>query len=374
MSDFVIDKLPERVRYRAGEEISFEGIAFSFEGRPVPVDAVLLSVPEGETWKRGDKSLDVVARYEEYEAVFTLRRKRRVLVPLLLFLVAALIAAGAFFLFPHEPVSEPDTGSRIYDGLGMSDDEIRAELQRQVDEGMMTVSVSPEPVLSDDGYLRINFIVPEDNNGISERCEIVQGDAVIYASGYVEPGYGIEWAYVPDAVPGSALVRVAATDKDGRGVGIPASVGIEIMAAADAAAVAEPEPEPEPVSELAPAVLDVSPEPVPEPEPVAEMAPAVYDIGAACSRGMELPAYGVIDYAGLGWYMCHSNTWQGGVVASLRAGDTVVADGVSHTVEGVTRAPVGAPVDEWRSAYADYTLFSTCIEDGSNDVYVVYAV
>ena len=136
-------------------------------------------------------------------------------------------------------------------------------------------------------------------------------------------------------------------------------------------AVAGPVAKPMPAAESVP-VSEPEPAPVAEPEPEPEPVPAVCDLGASFV-GWELPASGVVDYQGLGWYMCHSNTWQGSLIASLHPGDVVMVDGVAYTVAGVTRAGVGESVADWRFAYKDFKLFSTCIEDGSDDVWIVYA-
>ena len=383
---FVVETMPERVKYRPGDEISYEGISFSLDGVEVPLDLVFFSVPEGETWKRGDKSLDVVASYIDYEVVFTLKRKRNPLLLLLLLLLAALIAVSAALLStgPLDPDDETDgdRGSHLIPPEDMTEEEIVEMLNRLAELSTITVSLDPEPELVD-GKVHLRFVVEEPNNGFSERMELVQDGKVVGHSEIVSPGDWVEWISAPDAVPGAAIAIVYAVDEDGNDSGSPVNVEIQITEAGQAElpasstsgpvseAVAGPVVEPMPAVESVP-VSEPEPAPVVEPVPAAEPAPAVYDLGASFV-GWEVPASGIVDYQGLGWFMCHSNTWQGGVVSSLCPGDVVMVDGAAYTVAGVTRAGVGESVADWRYAYEDYKLFSTCIEDGSNDVWIVYA-
>lgn len=396
---FVVETMPERVKYRPGDEISYEGISFSLDGVEVPLDLVFFSVPEGSMWQRRDKSIDVVASYIDYETVFTLKRKHN---PLLLLLPLLAVLAAIVAVLVSQCAAGPDEfvpdsgGATVYTNLSNMSQE---EKQRFVDEktaaSVITVKLSDKMVLSG-GRLTVNFSVVEPNNGFSERLEIRQGGRVVASSEIIPPGGSVEWLDTWFAGYGDAVAVVYGV-KDGEDSGAPVSVEVEIIDEAAEAerraamtgsradsspevssgpvseAVAGPVVEPVPAVESVPVV---EPEPVPvvesAPEPVPEPVSAVYDLGASFV-GWEVPASGIVDYQGLGWFMCHSNTWQGGVVSSLCPGDVVVIDGIAYTVAGVTRAGVGESVADWRYAYEDYKLFSTCIEDGSNDVWIVYA-
>ena len=122
-----------------------------------------------------------------------------------------------------------DSGVRLIPQGDMTSEEAQALIDEQAESSRMTVSLSPSMRLRDDGSLRPNFIVEEPNNGLSERLEIEQGGQVVYSSGAVAPGYGIEWCQAPAARAGSAIATVHALDEQGRDKGNPVSVEIEIV-------------------------------------------------------------------------------------------------------------------------------------------------
>lgn len=122
-----------------------------------------------------------------------------------------------------------DSGSVLIPQGGMTDEEAQALLDEQAANGRITISIAPTPRLDADGNLRVNFIVPEPNQGYAERLEIMQGGNIVYESGAVDPGYMIEWASVPQAVAGPAVATVYAVSSSGDDVGNPVSVEIEVV-------------------------------------------------------------------------------------------------------------------------------------------------
>ena len=140
--------------------------------------------------------------------------------------IAAAAAATALCVWVMLP-PQGDTGSAIYPMEGMGADEAQEMLDARTQASRITVSMQPSPALRD-GRLHLNFIVPADNNGWSERIEVEQDGRVVYASGIVEPGHAIEWADAPDAHAGTAVATVRAVDGKGGDHGNPVSVQIEI--------------------------------------------------------------------------------------------------------------------------------------------------
>lgn len=90
------------------------------------------------------------------------------------------------------------------------------------------MSMAPEMVLRDNGELRVNLVVPEGNNGLSERLEIEQDGKVVYRSGVVIPGNRLEWGKDSTAHEGAATATVYAV-RDEADFGNPVSVEVEIV-------------------------------------------------------------------------------------------------------------------------------------------------
>ena len=146
-------------------------------------------------------------------------------------MVALIVMAGAAGLVAWrfvQPQSPGDTGSYLIPQGSMSDDEARAMLDRQADMSRITVSLRPKPELVGD-QLHVNFVVPEENNGFSERLEIEQDGAEVYRSGIVQPGHVVEWGDAPAARAGSATATVYAVNASGVDSGNPVSVEVEIV-------------------------------------------------------------------------------------------------------------------------------------------------
>lgn len=146
-------------------------------------------------------------------------------------IMMAVIMAVVGVGFLMAPAHRVDSGSVLIPQGGMTDEEAQAFLDEQAENGRITISLAPAPFLDADGNLRVNFIVPEPNQGLSERLEIEQGGNVVYESGAVDPGFMIEWASAPQIVAGPAVATVYAVSDSGADVGNPVSVEIEVVAA-----------------------------------------------------------------------------------------------------------------------------------------------
>ena len=224
-TELKMEQSPSKMKYRPGEEISFDGAKFTFGGQDVTSD-VFLDVIEGTPWRAYDKEVNVKASYDGSVVEFRLTRKRKIWPFAILAVVLCAAIAGVVW-WQTQP--QPDTGSYIIPQGDMTDEEAQAMLDEQAEKSRITVSLSPNPTLKDDGQLRVNFIVVEPNNGYSERLEIEQDGAIIYRSGVVEPGHKIEWGQSVNAHVGGAVATVYAVDDDDLDHGNPISVESEII-------------------------------------------------------------------------------------------------------------------------------------------------
>lgn len=101
-----------------------------------------------------------------------------------------------------------DVGATVTTTNGRSVEEIKAELNEQVKDSMMTISVASKCRIVD-GKVRVN-VVNADDNKYDQSFELVQNDKVIYSSGLIRPGESVEWCDAPDAVAGDAIITISA--------------------------------------------------------------------------------------------------------------------------------------------------------------------
>lgn len=224
-------KDPDKTVYKPGEAISYSGIAVIHDGMPVEISEY--SIAPGTLWRAEDKRLDalVAVRVEKTEhwLAIPLRRKNNIHIPLLCILLVLAIGAGAgaaWWLFGQP--AQGDTGSRVIPKGNMSDEEAQALVDEMAEKSRITVSIAPKMLLRDNGTLRVNLIVPEQNNGLSERLEVMQDGKTVYRSGVVEPGNRLEWGQSSEAHAGNATATVYAV-ADGVDSGSPVSVEVEIV-------------------------------------------------------------------------------------------------------------------------------------------------
>ncbi len=92
---------------------------------------------------------------------------------------------------------------------GKTREQIQAELNQEVEDNMMTVSVLPSPRLSSSGVLTVGF-ENDRSNKFNQRFTLTQGDEVIYESQAIEPGERIDAVRVDDVREGEAVIEVQA--------------------------------------------------------------------------------------------------------------------------------------------------------------------
>lgn len=125
-------------------------------------------------------------------------------------LVAGIIVATALLLVPG---GIGGVGAQITAAQeGQSREEIQAELDQEVSENMMTVSVLPTLRLNEETHeLKVGLENVEDNK-FAQRFTITQGTEVLYTSEALMPGERIETVTADKAKEGEAKVEVQALD------------------------------------------------------------------------------------------------------------------------------------------------------------------
>lgn len=127
---------------------------------------------------------------------------------------------------------------------GKSRAELQAELDQEVQDNMMTVSVLPSPRLSSSGLLEVGFENDAENK-FSQRFTLTQDGVEIYRSDPLEPGKRIDSIRLKDVATGKAMVEVQAVDQEsGADHGSPTAIEVNVVndpaetQAADTAAAA----------------------------------------------------------------------------------------------------------------------------------------
>ena len=145
----------------------------------------------------------------------------------------ACAAALAFWLLAAIPQRAADGGATVSDYAGMTREEIQAELDRQVADSMMTVTVSPRAFVHEEGWVEL-ALANDARNKVQQRFTLVQEGKAVYESGIVAPGRELSSFEVKGLAPGKATVLVQGVDAEtGSAVGSSANVEIEVVKAPD---------------------------------------------------------------------------------------------------------------------------------------------
>lgn len=139
------------------------------------------------------------------------RSKRRILG---FVAVAALIAAIGVAGF--NALRGRNSGGATLGGYDdMSREEIQDELDRQVEESMMTISLDMTPTLSADGTKLGVRVANVDENRFDQLIEVEQGGEVVGSHKGLKPGEKLDEIEVSGMEAGPAVVTVSALDADG---------------------------------------------------------------------------------------------------------------------------------------------------------------
>ena len=145
-------------------------------------------------------------------------------------LIVLCLAGAGVLVYRNLLAPREDAGATVTSYDGMTDEEIRAELDRRTEESRMTISVAARPELKD-GRVRVNLVNDRDSR-FDQRLVLEQDGKTLYESGVVKAGKALEWVDAEGAHAGTATVTVSAVDPDsGEAVGSPHSVEVEITAA-----------------------------------------------------------------------------------------------------------------------------------------------
>ena len=136
----------------------------------------------------------------------------------------ACAAALAFWLLAAIPQRAADGGATVSDYTGMTREEIQAELDRQVADSMMTVTVSPRAFVHEEGWVEL-VLANDARNKVQQRFTVVQEGKAVYESGIVAPGRELSSFEVKGLAPGKATVLVQGVDAEtGSAAGSSANV------------------------------------------------------------------------------------------------------------------------------------------------------
>ena len=112
---------------------------------------------------------------------------------------------------------------------GKSRAELQAELDQEVQDNMMTVSVLPSPRLSTSGMLEVGFENDAENK-FSQRFTLSQDGVELYRSDPLEPGRRIESIRPKGVSTGKATVEVQAIDQQsGADHGSPTAIEVNVI-------------------------------------------------------------------------------------------------------------------------------------------------
>lgn len=107
--------------------------------------------------------------------------------------------------------------------------ELQAELDQEVQDNMMTVSVLPSPRLSASGMLEVGFENDAENK-FSQRFTLSQDGVELYRSDPLEPGRRIESIRPKGVSKGKATVEVQAIDQQsGADHGSPTAIEVNVV-------------------------------------------------------------------------------------------------------------------------------------------------
>lgn len=150
--------------------------------------------------------MDKPSKWTEDEGISLGRSKKKRLRKFGFLLFLLLLISSSLFIYQKFSADKgvySDQDAKLGILPGMSEDEIQQRLNTVVSEGMMNVSMNPQPVFQDGdspGNLRIENI---EQNHYSYQVSITLDDTAeeIYQSGLLEPGYFIDQAKLSKSLP-----------------------------------------------------------------------------------------------------------------------------------------------------------------------------
>ena len=128
------------------------------------------------------------------------------------------IEAGKPFIFTAEVALKPEVTLGEYKGVAVpkkevtvTDEEVQAELDKVVQEGMFNISINPDIRMTSgraEAELRVENI-PANRHLMSVTLSRDDTGEVLYASGLIEPGYHIQAVPLETVLPGGSYTATA---------------------------------------------------------------------------------------------------------------------------------------------------------------------
>lgn len=146
--------------------------------------------------------------------------------------VVAVASIAIAVLFATGIISLPapaEGGATLGQADGRSMEEIKDDLNQQVEDSMMTISVSPTLWLDTEGDgVYANFENVSDNK-FDQRFIVMQDGKVVYESGVVSPGQVVKTFDCAALTEGEATVRIIRADEDGEQYGNATEVVVTVQ-------------------------------------------------------------------------------------------------------------------------------------------------
>lgn len=125
------------------------------------------------------------------------KKKKRWLIVLLLLLLLAVGAAVFYFLFWNRE-EQPRIDKELSAKAGLlpshSEEDLQKLLNETVEEGMVNISINPDPVFRDgksEGNLNIENI-PANHYDLQVDITLEESNEIVYRSGLIEPGHYVD--------------------------------------------------------------------------------------------------------------------------------------------------------------------------------------
>ena len=136
--------------------------------------------------------------------MFKDKKARPVAIFLMCCLCLTLLLTG---IMAYQRLSSHNTGVSITSTTEKSVDEIKAELNKQVEESKMTISVNAKCKI-ENGMVRVN-VENVSGNKFDQSFELIQNGKVLYSSDLIRPGESVEWCEAPEAQVGDAIITIS---------------------------------------------------------------------------------------------------------------------------------------------------------------------
>lgn len=150
-------------------------------------------------------------------------------------LLACSIALGGTAWVMWMRGAAPNPGATVISaGESQTREEIQAQLDREVEENMMTVSVLPTLRLDEESGELTAGLENDGANRFAQRFSISQDEEQVFVSDPVMPGERLEAVMAPKARTGTAKIEIQALDAETlKAHGSPTAVEVSVASATE---------------------------------------------------------------------------------------------------------------------------------------------